>query len=95
MTNEKAGPAATTWIRTGVSLMGFVVARFGLFLREMVAVQQHGGPATPGLSLWIGTALVIRGESLFPAAPSPGIYVAAVLVALGAAITAYLVALAR
>ncbi len=51
------------WIRTGLALMGFgfVVARFGLFLREMALVH----PTTPThsyhLSLWIGTALVILG----------------------------------
>jgi putative membrane protein len=49
------------WIRTGLALMGFgfVVARFGLFLREIAVV----GEATPihsyGASLWIGTALVV------------------------------------
>src|SRR5213080_4231415 len=50
------------WIRTGLALMGFgfVVARFGLFLRELAAA---GGPAHPstGFSAWIGTALVILG----------------------------------
>jgi|SRR5579871_6031181 len=51
------------WIRTGLALMGFgfVVARFGLFLRELALVH----PATPThsyhLSLWIGTALVVLG----------------------------------
>jgi len=51
------------WVRTGLAMMGFgfVVARFGLFLRELAAVpdvspQQHGG-----LSLWVGTTLVIFG----------------------------------
>ena len=34
------------WIRTGLSLMGFgfVVARFGLFLRELAAVQPGVAP---------------------------------------------------
>jgi putative membrane protein len=47
------------WMRTGLALMGFgfVVARFGLFLREIaaaghVAAHQH----STGWSLWIGTA---------------------------------------
>ena len=43
------------WIRTGLALMGFgfVVARFGLFLREMAAIQ--GGPPPPaGVSRWFG-----------------------------------------
>ena len=52
------------WVRTGLALMGFgfVVARFGLFLREMEAVRE----AVPvrhstGASLWIGTALILLG----------------------------------
>ncbi len=51
------------WIRTGLALMGFgfVVARFGLFLREIAAVS-HAEPAhSTGLSLWIGTSLVVLG----------------------------------
>ena len=49
------------WIRTGVAIMafGFVVARFGLFLREMAA--QHPGPQVSGLSVWFGSGLVIVG----------------------------------
>lgn len=52
------------WVRTGLALMGFgfVVARFGLFLREIEAVRQgvpvQGGT---GLSLWIGTGLILLG----------------------------------
>lgn len=36
------------WIRTGLALMGFgfVVSRFGLFLREFAAVQRVLGLAT-------------------------------------------------
>ena len=52
------------WVRTGLALMGFgfVVARFGLFLREIEAVRQ-AVPQKPstGLSLWIGTALILLG----------------------------------
>ncbi len=50
------------WIRTGLALMGFgfVVARFGLFLRELQA--ERGGPVVHvGLSLWFGTALIVVG----------------------------------
>jgi putative membrane protein len=52
------------WMRTGLALMGFgfVVARFGLFLRELAAAG-HGAvhrPAT-GWSLWIGTGLITLG----------------------------------
>ncbi|HBI43740.1 MAG TPA: hypothetical protein DDY78_12945 [Planctomycetales bacterium] len=51
------------WIRTGLAMMGFgfVVARFGLFLRELAGVG--GMPATPhtGWSLAMGTTLVLVG----------------------------------
>src|SRR6201997_686086 len=51
------------WIRTGVALMGFgfVVARFGLFLREMAAAHQLVSYRTTGLSLWLGTGLLVIG----------------------------------
>lgn len=52
-----------SWIRTGLSLMGFgfVVARFGLFLRE-VEFAARGTMHTPtGFSRWLGTALVVLG----------------------------------
>jgi putative membrane protein len=54
------------WVRTGLAMMGFgfVVARFGLFLRELEAA----GPATEhhstGLSLWIGIVLVAAGVAV-------------------------------
>jgi len=53
------------WIRTGLALMGFgfVVARFGLFLREMAAMQ--GGPPPPaGVSRWFGIGLIGLGVLL-------------------------------
>ena len=59
------------WIRTGLALMGFgfVVARFGLFLREIAALQ--GGPAPPsGLSRWFGIALIGLGVLLTVASTS-------------------------
>lgn len=54
------------WIRTGLSLMGFgfVVARFGLFLRELAVVRgMEVPPAAAGrsASMWIGLALVALG----------------------------------
>ncbi len=51
------------WIRTGIALMGFgfVVARFGLFLREIQAAEHITPPQSPRLSLWFGTALVVMG----------------------------------
>jgi putative membrane protein len=55
------------WMRTGLALMGFgfVVARFGLFLREIAAAghvtaHQH----STGWSLWIGTALIGLGVAV-------------------------------
>ena len=52
------------WVRTGLALMGFgfVVARLGLFLHEIEAVRHNAMPkASTGLSLWIGTALILLG----------------------------------
>jgi len=51
------------WIRTGLALMGFgfVVARFGLFLREIAAARHATPRHSSGLSLWIGTALAVLG----------------------------------
>jgi putative membrane protein len=40
---------------------GFIVARFGLFLREFAMVQGLPQAKTPHLSLWIGTALIVLG----------------------------------
>ncbi len=51
------------WIRTGLAMMGFgfVVARFGLFLRELQPVGHGAVGRSPHLSLWFGTALVVLG----------------------------------
>ncbi len=51
------------WVRTGLAMMGFgfVVARFGLFLREVAAVQGAAPAHSIRASLWIGTALVVLG----------------------------------
>src|SRR5271156_6898955 len=51
------------WIRTGLALMGFgfVVARFGLFLQQLVAMQRVPPAQSYGLSLWFGTALIATG----------------------------------
>jgi len=53
------------WVRTGLALMGFgfVVARFGLFLRELSAVDRE--PVRPaGPSLAIGVALILAGVAV-------------------------------
>ena len=51
------------WIRTGLALMGFgfVVARFGLFLRELAAAQHQPAVRSTGFSLAMGTALIVTG----------------------------------
>ncbi|HVA79290.1 MAG TPA: DUF202 domain-containing protein [Candidatus Binataceae bacterium] len=54
------------WIRTGLALMGFgfVVARFGLFLREIAMTTHSRSLESTGVSLWIGTALLLVGVSV-------------------------------
>jgi putative membrane protein len=51
------------WIRTGLGLIGvgFAVARFGLFLRQMRATESHAPVHGSGLSVWSGVALVGLG----------------------------------
>jgi putative membrane protein len=58
------------WIRTGLAMMGFgfVVARFGLFLREIAATHALAAgaaapqpPAHQAVSLWVGSGLVLAG----------------------------------
>src|SRR5262245_56496211 len=58
------------WVRTGLALMGlgFVVARFGFFLRELAAVREGSPQHGSELSLWGGTALVILGVAVDVAA---------------------------
>jgi len=51
------------WIRTGLALMGFgfVVARFGVFLRELSTTVPAFTTRSTGLSVWIGAVLVALG----------------------------------
>jgi putative membrane protein len=51
------------WIRTGLAMMGFgfVVARFGLFLRELASAEGAAPAVRVGWSLWIGTTLILLG----------------------------------
>ena len=51
------------WVRTGLAMMGFgfVVAKFGVFLHEVAAIQNATPRPTSGLSLWIGGSLVVLG----------------------------------
>lgn len=55
------------WIRTGVTTigLGFVVARFGLFLRVMAPEREA---ASNGISGYLGIALVMLGASCCAAA---------------------------
>lgn len=50
--------------RTGVSIMalGFVVARFGLLIRELGAVHGHTLPS--GVASWFGIVLTLFGAAL-------------------------------
>ena len=54
------------WIRTGLALMGFgfVVARFGLFLKQLQFLEHHAANPSYGLSLWFGTALIVAGVAI-------------------------------
>jgi putative membrane protein len=55
------------WIRTGLALLGlgFVVARFGLFL-ERLDYLEHVTPAhSYGLSVWFGTGLIPAGVAVY------------------------------
>jgi putative membrane protein len=64
------------WIRTGIALMGFgfVVARFGLFLRELVLVSGHVaaprfdgglvGPAVVAAGVFVNVWASVRYRSL-------------------------------
>jgi putative membrane protein len=47
------------WVRTAIALMGlgFVVARFGLFLRQL-GVERGAAPTDTRLAGWIGIGLV-------------------------------------
>jgi putative membrane protein len=51
------------WIRTSLALMafGFVIARFGLFLREIEATHAGPGAVPSALSLPTGIAFVVIG----------------------------------
>lgn len=51
------------WVRTAIALMGlgFVVARFGLFLREIAAQSGHAVDSASGYSGPIGIVLVAAG----------------------------------
>jgi putative membrane protein len=70
LSDPRTYPAAErtllAWIRTGLAMMGFgfVVARFGLFLREIAAVRDVPAPPRLGSTMWVGTTLVIFGVAV-------------------------------
>lgn len=51
------------WVRTGLAMMGFgfVVARFGLFLRELAAARGVEPLRHVGMSQYVGIVLVLLG----------------------------------
>ncbi len=51
------------WMRTGLAFMGFgfVVARFGLFLRELAAVHSGRVVRPTRFSMVVGTGLILIG----------------------------------
>lgn len=51
------------WVRTGLATMGlgFVVARFGLFLRETAAAKGGALPRPLGFSPTVGVLLILLG----------------------------------
>lgn len=51
------------WIRTAIALMGmgFVVARFGLFIRQLSFLASRADPHSSGFSTVIGVGLVLGG----------------------------------
>jgi putative membrane protein len=53
------------WSRTGIAIiaLGFVVARFGLLLRELGHTAPHG-QVSPGASTALGVAIVLAGVVL-------------------------------
>ena len=54
-----------SWIRLGLSLtgLGFVIARFGIFLEQLV-VSGQAKESTPHFSVPVGVALVLLGPLL-------------------------------
>lgn len=54
------------WIRTGIALMGFgfVLARFGIFLRSVSLTQTLNIGGSPRFSVSVGTVLIVIGVTV-------------------------------
>ena len=54
------------WMRTGLAMMafGFVVSRFALFLRELAELGHARTRHPTGLSLGLGTSLIVLGAAV-------------------------------
>src|SRR5271170_3881099 len=54
------------WIRTGLALMGFgfVVARFGIFLQQLVLDRGYQPARSSGVSVVLGVCLVATGVAV-------------------------------
>jgi putative membrane protein len=54
------------WIRTGIALMGFgfVLARFGIFLRSVLLTQALAVGGSPRFSVSAGTGLIVIGVTV-------------------------------
>jgi putative membrane protein len=71
---ERLRQAAETnllvWIRTCLAMMGFgfVLARFGLFLRTLAEAERIRPRRPPGFSLLAGTSLIVLGVLFLTAA---------------------------
>jgi putative membrane protein len=60
------------WIRTGIALMGFgfILARFGIFLRQIQWMRKDLQGEQYGATIWLGVTLVGMGVASMIAAAS-------------------------
>jgi putative membrane protein len=54
------------YVRTALAMigLGFVIARFGLLLRELTAARGGTPPPQPHYSVWIGAGLVLAAAAV-------------------------------
>src|ERR1700752_398799 len=50
------------WVRTGAAIVvfGFAIGRFSIAIRQLTALQGHGG-RTAGISVWMGSGTIVAG----------------------------------